>query len=48
MESKIPKTGKIGRFARILENETDQKLLENVMLNAGEYGSFNHAQKAAW
>ena len=48
MESKIPKTGKIGRFARILENETNQRLLENVMLDAGEYGSLNPAQKAAW
>lgn len=45
---KIPKTGKIGRFAKIVENEIDRSILEKVMLNADKYESFNYPDKAMW
>lgn len=46
--STIPKTGRIGRFAHIVEEETNQDVLEKVMQDAEHYKSFNYSKKAAW
>lgn len=46
--SAIPKTGRIGRFAQIVEEETNQDIAEKVMQDAEHYKSFNYPKKAAW
>ena len=44
----IPKTGRIGRFARIVEKGLDEATYLEVMKNSGEYGAFKPAEKSAW
>ena len=46
--SKIPKTGRIGRFAKIIEKEYDRDIVEKVMQDSDKYEPFNYAEKAAW
>ena len=46
--SEIPTTGRIGRFARIIEKEYDRDIAEKVMQDSDKYESFNYAEKAAW
>ena len=49
MESKkIPKTGRIGRFAKIIEKDHGENLLLEVMQDSDKYASFNAPEKAAW
>ena len=45
---KIPKTGRIGRFAKTVEAETDREVVEKVMQDADQYKSYNYVRKAAW
>lgn len=44
----IPITGRIGRFAKILEKETTQDILVKVMQDSDKYKSYNKSEKAAW
>jgi predicted ArsR family transcriptional regulator len=45
---KIPKSGRIGRFAKIVEEETGREVVEKVMQDADQYKSYNYVRKAAW
>jgi len=44
----IPKTGRIGRFAKILEKELPEKNFLEIMKDSGGYGAFKPAEKSAW
>ena len=44
----IPRTGRIGRFAKILEKEVDQETLIRIMQDSNIYNSFKPDKKAAW
>lgn len=46
--SEIPRTGRIGRFAKILEKELDEGRYLEIMNGSGEYGSFKPSEKSAW
>ena len=49
MESKkIPKTGRIGRFVKIIEKDHGEDLLLEVMQDSDKYASFKAPEKAAW
>lgn len=45
--SEIPTTGRIGRFAKIIEKKYDRDIVEKVMQDSDKYESFNYAKKAA-
>ena len=44
----IPKTGRIGRFAKIIEKDLGEDLLLEVMQDSDKYASFKAPEKAAW
>ncbi len=44
----IPKTGRIGRFAKILENETKDAEFLRIMHKSAEYGKYKPEEKALW
>jgi hypothetical protein len=44
----IPRTGRIGRLAQIIEKETDNEVLYSVMKDAYRFKSFDYPQKAAY
>jgi len=44
----LPITGKIGRFARILEKDTTKDTAIKIMKDSGKYESYNKSEKAAW
>ncbi|KAA3657172.1 MAG: hypothetical protein DWQ04_28915, partial [Chloroflexi bacterium] len=44
----IPWTGRIGRFAKILEKEVDEETLQSVMKDSDVYASFKPEQRADW
>ena len=46
--SKIPKTGRIGRFAKIIEKETNQDVLIKIMEDSDKYNLYNSSKKADW
>ena len=46
--SRIPKTGRMGRFAKIVEKETSQDTLLEVMQDSENYGAYKPARKAEW
>jgi len=46
--SRIPRTGRIGRFAKIVEEETSQDILLEIMQDSENYKSYKPAEKAAW
>lgn len=48
MKRKIPTTGRIGRFAKMLINETNQKTTEKIMKDTDKYGKLNYQEKAVW
>ncbi len=49
MEStKIPKTGRIGRFAKIIEKDLGVDVLLEVMQDSDKYSSFKAPEKATW
>ncbi len=47
-QAEIPKTGRIGRWATIIEQETDHNIAEKVMENAEQLKSLDYVGKAAW
>jgi predicted ArsR family transcriptional regulator len=44
----IPKTGRIGRFAKIIEKELGQKILMTVMQGSDTYDSYKTPEKSSW
>ncbi|MFB0509561.1 MAG: DUF6144 family protein [bacterium] len=48
MKTKIPKSGRIGRFAKMIEKETNPKTVEKIMKNTDKYEKSSYAEKAAW
>ena len=48
IEDKIPKIGRIGRFAKIIEKEVGQEALIRIMQDSDIYESFKPEKKAAW
>ena len=49
MESnKIPRTGRIGRFAKIIEKDLGESVLLDVMQDSDKYSSFKALKKAEW
>ena len=48
IDDKIPKTGRIGRFAKILKNEVSKELFLKVLKDSDRYNSFNPSKKAEW
>ncbi len=45
---KIPKTGRIGRFAKIIEKDLGESMLLNVMQDSDKYSSLKAPEKAEW
>jgi predicted ArsR family transcriptional regulator len=44
----IPRTGRIGRFAKIIEKELGEKVLLKVMEDSEKYSSLKRPEQAAW
>ncbi len=44
----IPRTGRIGRFAKIIEKDLGEEVLLDVMKDSDKYASFKNPEKAAW
>jgi hypothetical protein len=44
----IPKTGRIGRFAKILEKEVSREVMLKVLQGSDKYNSLNSSEKAEW
>jgi predicted ArsR family transcriptional regulator len=44
----IPRTGRIGRFAKIIEIELGEKILLKVMQDSEKYSSLRKYEQAAW
>ena len=48
IEDKIPKTGRIGRFAKIVKSEVPKELILKVLKDSDKYNSFSPIKKAEW
>ncbi len=46
--SSIPKTGRIGRFAKIVESKTTKECFARIMAESGEYDKYKPEIKAKW
>jgi len=46
--SKIPRTGRIGRFAKIVESKASKDSFLKIMENSDEYGKYKPEKKAQW
>ncbi len=46
--SKIPRTGRIGRFAKIVESKTSSDSFVKIMGKSDEYGEYKPEKKAQW
>ena len=44
----IPKTGRIGRLAKILENEVNEDVFKKIMRGSDKYNSLKPDKKALW
>lgn len=44
----IPKTGRIGRFAKIVEKKADEATYKSIMQESDKYSKFNDTEKAQW
>ena len=44
----IPKTGRIGRFAKIVESKTAKDSYLKIMAKSGEYSRYKSDEKALW
>jgi hypothetical protein len=47
-EDNIPKTGRIGRFVKILENEVFKDIMIKIVRDADKYNSYSPRKKAEW
>jgi hypothetical protein len=48
IEDKFPRTGRIGRFVKILEKEVPKDVIMKVLNDSDKYNSFNPSKKAEW
>ena len=48
IEDRIPKTGRIGRFVKIVKKEVPKELFLKVLKDSDKYNSFNPSKKAEW
>jgi len=48
IEDKFPRTGRIGRFVKILEKEVPKDLMIKILKDSDEYNTFNPSKKAEW
>jgi hypothetical protein len=48
IEDKIPKTGRIGRFAKIVKKEVSKELFLRFLKESAKYNSFSSSEKAEW
>ena len=48
IEDKIPKTGRIGRFAKIVKKEVPKELFLRFLKDSDRYNSFSPSEKAEW
>jgi hypothetical protein len=48
IEDKIPKTGRISRFAKIVKNEVPKDLFLKFLQDSDRYNSFSPSKKAEW
>ena len=48
IEDKIPKTGRIGRFAKILKKEVPEDLFLKLLKDSENFSSFSSSKKAEW
>jgi uncharacterized protein DUF6144 len=46
--NKIPRTGRIGRFAKIVETKTNDESFLRIMNNSVDYNKLNPVRKAHW
>jgi predicted ArsR family transcriptional regulator len=46
--ARMPRTGRIGRFAKIVAEETSQDVLLEIMQDSENYQGYRPAEKAAW
>jgi len=47
-EDKIPRTGRIGRFVKILEKEVTKNVMIKILKDSDKYNSYNPSKKAEW
>jgi hypothetical protein len=48
IDDKIPKTGRIGRFAKIVKKEVPKDLMIKILQESDKYSSFSPSKKAEW
>jgi hypothetical protein len=48
MRQELPRTGRIGRFARKLAEATDEKTARKIMRGFGEYPGLSNQEKSEW
>ncbi|UCB57866.1 MAG: hypothetical protein JSV67_04455 [Thermoplasmatales archaeon] len=48
IEDKIPKTGRIGRFVKILEKRVPKNSMIKILQDSDKYKSYNPSKKAEW
>ena len=48
IEDKIPKTGRIGRFAKIIKKEVSNDLMIKILQDSDKYNSYSPSKKAEW
>jgi hypothetical protein len=48
IEEKIPRTGRIGRFVKILEKEVSKDEMMKILKDSDKYNTFNPSKKAEW
>ena len=48
IEDKIPKTGRIGRFAKIIEKEVSKEMMIKILQDSDKYNSYSPSKKAEW
>ena len=45
IEDKIPKTGRIGRFAKIVKKEVPKELMIQILQDSDKYSTFSPSKK---
>ena len=48
IEDKIPKTGRIGRFVKILEKEVSKDIMIKILKDSDKYNAYSPSKKAEW
>jgi len=48
IEDKFPRTGRIGRFVKILEKEVSKDLMIKILKDSDKFNSYSPSKKAEW